>query len=87
MRNGQLFFDTLILIEFGRNFDFSFKKHFRSDSGGRFSMILGRSVGRSVGQALGRSVPRPPLAPKEVWSGIASSVWELCLVWRRLIMG
>ena len=54
----------------------------------------GRSVGRSVGQALGRSVgspstpsPSPPPVTKEVLSDIASSVWELCLVWRRLIMG
>ena len=35
-----------------------FVRGFRSDSGGRFSMILGRSVGRSVSQALGRSVRR-----------------------------
>ena len=54
----------------------------------------GRSVGRSVGQALGRSVgspstpsPSPPPVTKEVLSDIASSVWELCLVWRRLNMG
>ena len=59
---------------------------FRSDSGGRFSMMLGRSVGRSVGQVVGRS-PLSPLAPKEVWSDIASSVCELSLVWRRLNMG
>ena len=33
-------------------------------------------------------VPHPfPPATKEVWSDIASSVWDLCLVWRRLIMG
>ena len=70
--------------------------------GGSVSQALGRSVrrsvgwsvGRSVGQALGRSVgspstpsPSPPPVTKEVFSDIASSVWELCLVWRRLNMG
>ena len=55
---------------------------------------VGRLVGRSVGQSLGRSVgspstpsPSPPPVAKEVLSDIASSVWELCLVWRRLNMG
>ena len=46
--------------------------------------MKGRSGGRSAGPP---SPPLPPLAPKEVWSDIASSVWELCLVWRRLNMG
>ena len=40
-----------------------FVQGFRSDSRGRFSMILGRSVGRSVGQVVGRS-PLPPLPPR-----------------------
>ena len=43
---------------------------FRSDSGGRVSMILGRSVGRSVSQALGRSVGPPPLPPRPKRSGV-----------------
>ena len=78
MRNGQLFFDTLIFIEFGRNFDFFMQKTFSVRFGGAVFDDFG-AVGRSVG----RSVPRPPLAPKEVWSDIASSVCELSLVWRR----
>ena len=78
MRNGQLFFDTLIFIEFGRYFDFFMEKTFSVRFGGAVFDDFG-AVGRSVG----RSVPRPPLAPREVWSDIASSVCELSLVWRR----
>ena len=61
----------------------------------RFSVRFGGAVfddfgavGRSVGRSGARSVSPPsPLAPKEVWSDIASSVCELSLVWRRLNMG
>ena len=70
MRNGQLFFFTLIFIEFGRNFDFFMQKTFSVRFGGAVfddSGAVGRSVGRSVG-------PPTTLAPKEVWSDIASSV-------------
>ena len=57
----------------------------------RFSVRFGGAVfddfgavGRSVGRSGARSVgPPSPLAPKEVWSDIASSVCELSLVWRR----
>ena len=44
MRSGQLFFDTFILIEFGRNFDFFMHflvfHGFRSDSGGRGGLVF-----------------------------------------------
>ena len=39
--------------------------------------------GRSGGRSAGPLPPLPPLAPNKVWSDIASSVWELSLVWRR----
>ena len=64
-----------------------FVRGFRSGSGGAVFDDFG-AVGRSVGQSGARSVgPPSPLAPKEVWSDIASSVCEFCLVCRRLIMG
>ena len=43
--------------------------------------MKGRSSGRSP------LLPPSPLGPNKVWSDIASSVWEFCLVWRRLNMG
>ena len=53
---------------------------------------VGRSGGRSVSQAVAQSWPSlgPVLAQplkRKAWSDIASSVWELSLVWRRLNIG
>ena len=80
MRNGQLFFDTLIFIEFGRNFDFFMQflsfRGFRSDSGGRGGLVFDgfqwfwgvrerpNEWGR-VGRSVGQVVGRsPPLPPR-----------------------
>ena len=60
--------------------------------GGSVGQVVGRSVRRwrSLGPVLSQSWPSlgPVLAQplkRKAWSDIASSVWELSLVWRSLV--